>query len=1289
MIKFFKKIWRKAWLVSVIALIMIAFLLSIVRAVTPWLANHKNELELIASNQLQMPVTIDQVKSSWYGLTPVIELDKISIKTNEEQKQPVLKIKRVYIGIDIFKSLRNWRIEVGKLTVSGLEITLQENSQGKWLVKGFEKLSGDQQLETQQIAKIIWDRLIHQSYISLRNVYLHLIPQNGKDIHIKQMSLLWQSDKEFHRLTGQSILQKKQATQVRFLLQIIGNELDQNKLEATIYLQLKSLLLPSWINDMNWKGLTISSGIADVDLTGRISKGQLQLVQTNFDVENLTIQSSNKKILLKSAQGMGEIQWKKMGLSEWELNANSMNWKIEGKRLPEQSLSINYQKSDPQTSVRIEGKSIVLTPLIKVLVGSSLLSAQQQKMLNSLQPKGLIQDIDAKLDFQEKQLQDFQFQSHFASFSLKKWQKYPGIENLTGYLSLDKSQGMALLNSEKGSINLQPLFRKNLPFDLLTAKVIWKKQDQLWQVMIPNIHYQIDGIKMDGEIGITQQLDNEMPYVDSIVNIKATNLNHEQVARYLPATLIPDAAIKWLDEAFVKIDRADAKAILRGPLNQFPFDHDQGVFIVDGKFYDAKLNYQKGWPLAENLYGSLKWRGRGVEVELKEGTLDQLHLENVAANIPYIGTEEGVLLYLNGNSKTDISKPLNYLKKTPLVHLFNDKFSQLSGEGDINLSLALVIPINDDKQPEVKYTGELLFKGVDLSLPHPEVEIENLVGKINFSDKKLLGKGLTAELFSNPASINITMQEKYPFIEVHGKAKITDVENIFNTSLKNFLQGSSDYHLSILPDETGVNIKIESTLEGITSELPAPLNKTMKKATPSNVNLYFGKDENIKIQFQLNNYISGALQYTALDKTLSSVKIHFDQEQAQFSTTPGLIIDGKAPIINWDKWQAFLKEINQKNTSLNGLKLQGVNVSFPSFNFLGQTFSNVYLGLNTIEDGWEIAIQGDEIAGTMTIPNDYMNKQIAVNLGKLYLKTPFQKDEKQTNDLKNMPPIEIKINDFQYQDMKLGRISTRLIRNNNGIQISDLLVRSSAFKLQASGFYNTQNPISTSLKGTMSSSNVRKALQQWGLPGHIESSNGELSFDLNWIGSIADFAFPNLQGNISIHIDKGAITGLSKDTDVKLGLGRLVTLLSLQSLPKRLQLNFKDLTSKGYFFDKLRGDFSLGDGLATTKNGFLQGPVAQVDLLGSIDMKEQTYDLTLKVLPNMTSSLPVVATIAGGPVVGAVTWVADKLVGKQVNKINQHVYRITGPWNEPKIDPVKHYYREVSRQPIEGDPING
>ncbi len=119
---------------------------------------------------------------------------------------------------------------------------------------------------------------------------------------------------------------------------------------------------------------------------------------------------------------------------------------------------------------------------------------------------------------------------------------------------------------------------------------------------------------------------------------------------------------------------------------------------------------------------------------------------------------------------------------------------------------------------------------------------------------------------------------------------------------------------------------------------------------------------------------------------------------------------------------------------------------------------------------------------------------------------------------------------------------------------------------------------------------------------------------MNWIGAPTAESLESATGHVQVALDKGQIVGL------KPGAGRVLGLASLAELPRRLALDFSDLTDKGFAFDTIRGDFDLQDGSAYTDNVLVKGPAAEIGLIGRVGLKNKDYDQTAVVTGNVGSS---------------------------------------------------------------------
>ena len=149
-------------------------------------------------------------------------------------------------------------------------------------------------------------------------------------------------------------------------------------------------------------------------------------------------------------------------------------------------------------------------------------------------------------------------------------------------------------------------------------------------------------------------------------------------------------------------------------------------------------------------------------------------------------------------------------------------------------------------------------------------------------------------------------------------------------------------------------------------------------------------------------------------------------------------------------------------------------------------------------------------------------------------------------------------------------------------------------------------------------------------------------------------------------------------------MGRLFGLLTLQSLPRRLSLDFRDLFSEGFAFDKISATAKIDSGIVRSDDFFMTGPAADAKIKGETNLKTETQYLKVKVTPHVSDSFSLAALI-GGPIVGAAAFVAQKILKDPFNKIAATDYIISGTWDKPielKSD------NDDAKKPINQSPLN-
>jgi uncharacterized protein YhdP len=204
----------------------------------------------------------------------------------------------------------------------------------------------------------------------------------------------------------------------------------------------------------------------------------------------------------------------------------------------------------------------------------------------------------------------------------------------------------------------------------------------------------------------------------------------------------------------------------------------------------------------------------------------------------------------------------------------------------------------------------------------------------------------------------------------------------------------------------------------------------------------------------------------------------------------------------------------------------------------------------------------------------------------------------------------------------------------------------------------------STLTAQVASTDVGATLRSLGYTPFMEAKRGEAHIELTWPGGPDGRLLERSSGTVSMSVENGQLVS------VEPGAGRVLGLFSLAALPRRLSLDFSDLTEKGLSFDTVHGDFELREGNAYTSNLLLRGPAAEIGLAGRTGLAARDYDQTAVVTGNLGVSLPVAGALAGGPALGAALLLFSQVFKEPLKGIARGYYRISGPWDEPTVERV-------------------
>jgi len=136
------------------------------------------------------------------------------------------------------------------------------------------------------------------------------------------------------------------------------------------------------------------------------------------------------------------------------------------------------------------------------------------------------------------------------------------------------------------------------------------------------------------------------------------------------------------------------------------------------------------------------------------------------------------------------------------------------------------------------------------------------------------------------------------------------------------------------------------------------------------------------------------------------------------------------------------------------------------------------------------------------------------------------------------------------------------------------------------------------------------------------------------------------------------------------GAGKLLSILSLQALPKRISLDFTDVFSAGFQFDSIKGTANINQGVIDTRDFSINGSSAKVILSGSVNLKNETQNIRAKVLPTLGDSVSLIGAFVISPVVGLGTLIVNEVLGNPLDKLVSFEYNIDGTWSDPNVTKI-------------------
>ncbi|HJV28522.1 MAG TPA: YhdP family protein [Aromatoleum sp.] len=896
-----------------------------------------------------------------------------------------------------------------------------------------------------------------------------------------------------------------------------------------------------------------------------------------------------------------------------------------------------------------------------------------RERLAAFEPRGRVEDVRVAWRGPADQLQAWKVHARFFDLGLEPQGAIPGMSGMSGEVDGDERAGRFRLAGNRATLELPTVFPEpRLGFSMLRADGGWSRAGERLQIGIDSLNFENPdaagsasghywpAAEGPGEIDLTARL---------------TRADTQAVWRYLPR-VVNDDTRNWLRHGIVGGRVPDARLRLKGKLADFPFrDGKSGQFLVTTRVFGARLDYAEGWPSITGIDGEVRFEGPGMRITAERAQIFGAALAGVVADVPDLDARHGEIMTIRGRASGPTAEFLRFVSESPVSRHIDGFTDGMRAEGFGALDLKLVMPLRNIDSTTVR--GDYRFTGNRLWVVNGLPPFVDAVGTVKFTEKDLAIPEARARLYGEPVRLSAaTGKDGGVSFVAAGGAKLQAVREAHDWPVLEHVSGTAQWQAQVDVRAQGSHVAVQSDLSGVTSSLPEPLNKSAAAAWPVNVALDFpagGQRESVRVN--LDGRAELRFERRRSGDNWEIARAGLGIHTAAPESDRGLILAVKTDDLDVDAWRKALDPAGGGAGPSGGkmpLTVAAVDLDARRVTALGHSLSAVRLNARADAGGWKGRVASHEAEGEFDW-RDSGDGTLRARLKRLAL--GGDKGEPETGgdgerddageEPQRLPALDVVVDQFAVRGVEFGKLELQA-RNRGGMwHLDSVAVSNPDGRLAGSGQWRPGSRPQTDLDFRLETRNVGQLASRLGYGEVVRGGKAVLAGRMAWRGAPTHIHYQSLNGTLMVQAEDGQFRKLEP------GVGRLLGVLSLQALPRRLTLDFRDVFSEGFAFDSISGSIKTTGGVMRTDGLHIRGPAARIKMSGSVNLEDETQDLRVTVQPTLSESVAI-GTAAGliNPVAGVVAYVAQKALSDPLEKLFAYTYAVTGNWSDPKVEKI-------------------
>ncbi|MEJ2763900.1 YhdP family protein [Photobacterium sp. MCCC 1A19761] len=1269
------------WLALMI-LVLAALAISGLRFFLPQLNDYREPIRQWASQEAEVRLEISHVEGHWRNRGPSLVLQGVEI-AQADKLASIIHVGDVEMQLDLLGSVLAWRPVFTDVRISQFSLDLTRLPD-ELLPSRSEPASdsGADQDSAALITRLETLFFVQLGKFSLKDSHVTLNSPAGKPLRVDINELKWDATGAQHRAEGVISVADTHFSQ----LQVIAN-LEANRslpeMSGSIYLQARNLSMTPWL-DQQLGNAEVTGSNLNTAVWLNLKDGRLADSRLRLDNSTLRWRRDGQSHEFRIHHGLLSLkpQQTEHGELRWRIDSEPIRVQTDTQLWPAFTLAGQWQPSDWQLAI----SRLPLAPLLP-FIGFLPSESQAAAALDALQPSGQLLDIRLAGD----QEQAPRFSARLHQLGLKQWSLLPEVHKLDAVVSGSLNGGKAVLSLQDDTLPYGDVFQAPLPIDRGEVTAYWQVSEDGWRLWSDHLSVATPDVRADGQFRLDFPAD--APAWLSFYGEAAVR-HAGEAWRYLPTRALGRELTDYLSAAIRGGTTDLAQLLWYGELADFPYQRHEGIFQVKVPLTKGRFSFDTHWPELTDLALDLSFENDQMFIAASQAKTLGATASRVrgAADLAPDGH-----LRLTLDVAAEGAAIRDYMLATPLVDTVGAALTTVQVGGPVTSRFHLDIPFDGS---DVRAWGQAELAGNTIVMETPPLQLDQVSGTLSFDNDLVRADAIRGQLLAQPVSVSFTGQQAdagYRVgVQVNGDWLVAALQQQVRDPLLARVEGLSRWQADVGVDlhDTGFNyqVKAKADLNDVHSELPYPL--TLVRGNQQSATLTArGNAERLEATlhvpeaaYRTRIALGSPLVITASQLAVGDGKLRALQPGKHRVDLAGRSLDG-------DRWIALSEEIAEREgegeSGMPAIPLPTeVNAQLKKLKLATLNWHDVDLAVRKQPGQWHFLLDSREMSGEGIWPH---GKPLQLALDQLHLNLPMldeqavsaptpyvpQQQVPAATDfdralMANLPEVDLQLADAWLQGYRLGEVSGKLRRDGTTLALQNFQVASGSTLLSLDGHWSLEdNQSETHIAFDIEGENSSELMGRLGISGGIQGAEFSSYASIQWRGAPWSMHRETLSGELKTETGKGVISEVG-------GAGRILGLFSIDSLIRKMQLDFSGVFDDGLAFNYIRGSGTLDNGRFESSDIKMQALAGDMYITGSANLVSETVDAKVQFYPDFTSGIPVLTAFAVAPQTAILVFAISTALSPVLDVFTQINYEVKGPIEAPVVTEKSRFTGEYT-----------